>query len=1142
MRIERLSLDFFGHFTAKSLDFGRTGQGSDFHVIYGRNEAGKTTAMEGYLRLLYGFEHREPYAFQHQRPNLRVSGLLQIGGETHAFTRLPSRNGNLRGEQDAILPETAIASHLGGLSLEDYRSLLCLDDETIEKGGEDIASAKGDIGRLLFSAAAGVANLNAVLEDERTKASELYKRRASTTRVAALKRELAAIDEEIHGVDVSAHAWRKLKDALQTATEEENAAREARDELRAEQTRTAAMRRAIPNLSELDRLAEEIADCADYPERIDVNPEDLVEMTTERGQTEAELRRLTAELQELANERETIVVDPEHLDLGSKLDDRDELRSRMQTAVRDIPRRETTRREAVADMRRAASELGAPEDCDLATLVASSHDIDYLEDLRERMRKAVEARQTGLRAIEDLKTRTMKAKKAHQDLLANPPGQTGVVDLLKRFDADILAADFSTATQAIASADEALQEAVDGLSTGGRTFSEIPDCPVDASTAAELACDHATVVEDIRRADDKLTELNEDVAAMKAKIGSVKENSSIVSDEEAREAMGRRDRLWREHRAALTSESADRFETAMQEVDDLGVARLAHASEVGELRTLSRDLAENEARAAATQERRNGLAKQLQGIEEEVGGLCATIGLPSLSPEAFAEWMTRHAKAASEKQRRDVIAKRHQEVLDRAARLLEELKPIVALETPAFDSALRAARGLAEDERDHLNDVRSASEKLEDLEERLTEQEQDQVIAENLAREMRADWVSRVNELFCGNLSPEKVDAAPGRLRELREHELTRRQAERQISTMQSDQQQFTQEIAALGVAMGAQDEDPLELFRRLRELAGQAKKGIERRQELDGKLQQGDLERTELKKTLRNLDRKIEDLGAVFPETVDTKTLEALRKAVGQGIEVVEKRRRIAELEQKILDDLSLRTIAEARHLLTDKTTSMLEAREKSLETDLEQAEVDLSARTAERANAERDLRGITGDATTAELVERRNTLQLQIEETILDFLERDFGLRLADEAIRRYRDEHRSGMMAATERAFAELTNGAYEKLFTQPDGGSEILLAIDGSGTAKQIGDMSKGTRFQLYLALRAAAYEQMVAQGVQLPFFCDDVFETFDEDRTRAACRLMERIGKTGQAIYLTHHRHVVELAREVCEVQPMVHEI
>lgn len=55
MRIEQLSLAFFGHFTSKALEFGKAGQASDFHVIYGSNEAGKTTTMEAYLRLLYGF-------------------------------------------------------------------------------------------------------------------------------------------------------------------------------------------------------------------------------------------------------------------------------------------------------------------------------------------------------------------------------------------------------------------------------------------------------------------------------------------------------------------------------------------------------------------------------------------------------------------------------------------------------------------------------------------------------------------------------------------------------------------------------------------------------------------------------------------------------------------------------------------------------------------------------------------------------------------------------------------------------------------------------------------------------------------------------------------------------------------------------
>lgn len=1141
MRIERLSLDFFGHFTSKVLDFGKASQASDFHVIYGSNEAGKTTTMEAYLRLLYGFPHREPYGFQHQRQNLRVSGLLDIGGETRLFTRLPSRSGNLRGEADAALPETAIASHLGGLSLDDYRSLLCLDDDTIEKGGEDIASARGDIGRLLFSAAAGVADLNAVLEQARAEANGLYKKRASTTRVAELKRELGEVETNIRTLDVSAHAWRKLKDALQAAKAEEAQSRQARDALRAEQAQIAALRRALPKLGEMDRLADEIADCADYPERIDINPEDLVAMRTDRGQADAELRRLLDELDEAERARAALVMDANRLALGEQLDDLDELRSRTQTAVLDLPRRERAHDEALSDMARIAQDLGAPEGCDVTALVTSPGEIAMLEDLRDKMRDAAAAWETEQREIAGLQTRITQAQKAHQSLLEDRP-QMGLVDLLKRFDADALAPAIATATQAIASADTAQEQALDALSIGACTFSALPFCPADPSTAADTAQRHADLSEKLGRFDDRLERLEEDIAAVKAKTTRLSEDARIASDEVEREARARRDSLWQAHRETLTSESADSFAPAMKTVDDINAARLAHASELGELRKLLQDLADAEARATTTREQRDGLAEQARELESQVHGLCSQIGLPALSPSAFSDWVALHAKAITAERQRNRLAEHHRETLDRAERLRQALTPLVALETPTIDAALQAARRHAETERLYQDKVRAASDKTAALEEDLERRQGEQEALEDASRKSALAWKTRVDDLFGEMLSPDRLVAAPGQLRELREHDAKRLQAARQVSTMQDDQRRFTEATGSLVSRFGIGESDPLDTFRRLRKLAEQAQADKSQHEKLGTRLEDGATRRTELEAKLEDIARKVVELGAVFPETVATSTIDALRTAVGKGLDVIVKRERIAEIERQILDDLSLRRVEEARQLLADETAKTLEAKSLSLETDLNLAEERMSTATGARANAERDLGNVTGGAEIAELVERRATLQMQIEEAVLDYLEWDFGLLLAEDAIRRYRDRHRSDMMAATERAFAELTNGAYQKLLTQPDGASEILLAVDASGTPKQIGDMSKGTRFQLYLALRAAAYEQMVAQGVQLPFFCDDVFETFDEDRTRAACRLMEQIGRSGQAIYLTHHRHVVEIAKEVCDAQPIIHEI
>ncbi|WP_187394066.1 hypothetical protein [Oceaniovalibus sp. ACAM 378] len=43
--------------------------------------------------------------------------------------------------------------------------------------------------------------------------------------------------------------------------------------------------------------------------------------------------------------------------------------------------------------------------------------------------------------------------------------------------------------------------------------------------------------------------------------------------------------------------------------------------------------------------------------------------------------------------------------------------------------------------------------------------------------------------------------------------------------------------------------------------------------------------------------------------------------------------------------------------------------------------------------------------------------------------------------------------------------------------------------------------------------------------------DDIMETFDDTRAKAALQLCAEIGVNGQAILFTHHAHLVELARD-----------
>ncbi len=76
------------------------------------------------------------------------------------------------------------------------------------------------------------------------------------------------------------------------------------------------------------------------------------------------------------------------------------------------------------------------------------------------------------------------------------------------------------------------------------------------------------------------------------------------------------------------------------------------------------------------------------------------------------------------------------------------------------------------------------------------------------------------------------------------------------------------------------------------------------------------------------------------------------------------------------------------------------------------------------------------------------------------------------------------------------------------------------------------MSEGSRDQLYLALRLAALELQVEQGLNMPLIADDLFINFDDRRTAAGLKVLGDLSRSMQVVFLTHHDHLVPLAKEV----------
>ena len=1140
MRLRNLSLDRFGRFAGKTYDFGPASASGDFHVIYGPNEAGKTTTMEGFLRLLYGFPHQDSYGFQHQRKNLSISGTLEIGDQTRHFTRLPQRDGALTDENGVAPPENAMAGILGGLDETEYRKLLCLDDETIEKGGEEIASSKGDIGRLLFSAAAGISDLTAVLDQVQSEADDLHRARASKTRFAILKKEREALDKQIKELDVPASAYRKLKQALEAAQSEEQDLVGKRAKLRSARADAETLANALPMLSEVDRLSALLVGTDDYPTQLDINPEELVGLIEEQSKHTSRIDTAEQALAKARVDLEAIERHPEYLPLIDALQALEELRSRHLGALRDLDRRRSENADITAEMTSIARQLGATPD-GLDALLIDEGTMTTIEGARTALR---DARRQAEGTTGDLQALQDRQRALHSQAPVTSDEATDWTAFLEQYGADRLLTAHATARHSVAQAQRTYSDSLAALTIADQQFDTAPTVPI-ASDAAEALADRVRDLRhDLSELQKTAADHDSDIAAKTARIDQLRDGGGVIGDDAASALKQERDTLWSMHLQVLNAQSAQDFAAAMQAVDDAADKRLSHARDLGELRQVEADLAEAKARRTGTGNALVQAQTDHDAAIAEAETVCQHAGLrEALDPASLPKWIKAAEAARAAQHSLELVRAEQADTLNRAETLTQVIAQAAALVSPTLDDAVDTARRKAASQQKDREAKQNHAAEMRSVTTEIRHREATVQAAQDALSAAEARWRDLIASSFAGHIAPEALENGLTPLQSLREDDIKRQQFSRQINGMTEDQALYLAKLQDLATQHALPEETNADaLHQSLSALAAQAQAAEERFAQLSEQMRQLEENKAAARAELTQIERRVADLAAIFPASIETQTLADLRRAVATTEKVLEQRETLSRSKHALTDKLRVNNLAQARDCLKGHTAETLEDQIDQLGRDIDDVDTALSTASAERGRAEHALKAVTGDSDIALLTEQKAIIELEIQEVARRHLELRLGHRLAEEAIRRYRDTHRSGMMQAAEATFATLTNGAYVRLDTVPSGQSETLIAYDAAGQAKQAKDMSKGTRFQLYLALRAAAYDQLAAQGQTLPFFCDDIFETFDEDRTRSACQVMARIGQTGQAIYLTHHKHVVDLAQEVCGGAVTVHSI
>ena len=164
MRLARLDLLRYGRFTDTSIELPRSEQ--DIHIVFGPNEAGKSTSLTAIEDLLFGIPERSPYNFLHSYEAMRVGAVLENGGESFEFQRRKTRRDMILGPGGDPLPgdERLLAPFLGGMDRVFFDRMFNLSHGRLAEGGKAIIEAKDDVGQVLFAAGTGLADLRERLE------------------------------------------------------------------------------------------------------------------------------------------------------------------------------------------------------------------------------------------------------------------------------------------------------------------------------------------------------------------------------------------------------------------------------------------------------------------------------------------------------------------------------------------------------------------------------------------------------------------------------------------------------------------------------------------------------------------------------------------------------------------------------------------------------------------------------------------------------------------------------------------------------------------------------------------------------------------------------------------------------------------
>jgi uncharacterized protein YhaN len=1137
MRFSKLALERYGRFEGCELDF-REAQ-PDLHIIYGPNEAGKTTSLAAVSDLLFGFQTRSPYNFLFDYSLLRVGAVLQEGGRMLACHRRKTGGATLIDGNDRPIDEGGLLGMLRRQTRDTFRLSFSLDQDALRRGGRAMVEAKNDLGQALFAAGSGLTGISEELKRIEDEADGIWGKRARASRIyTQAERQLAASVRAIRDAALKPKTWTDAKRMLESAEDKLSELEGKRDALQLESRKAERIRRVAGRVqlrSDLLQQIEVAVGIAEISPHLEAAAEAAMEDAEAATRARSAAEKLLAEFEERALHH---VSDPAVIEVETAIEQLIFDSGAIAKASKDLVRLEEEKSTADAELQRLRSKACI----EVGTTLASEMVARLRELGRAHAEDAVALRQIAT-SEEELEDRR-KPLAEHLERVADDVELASLIDAVDAAhrlgsDADDRCSKSRRQANAAAVVVEKSLARVKPWEGGAEELRSLPTMgSAELDAAKQLWANQRSVVED---EEDKARRFDEEKAKFQLQIASLSKGAAI-SQEELAESRRARNDSWAPLRAHIlsgsplddASDATLTFERTMTSADDLADQRFTLADASARLATLGLALAERELEAVQARGRSQLAKDRLSKLEGEWETRLSSLGLPRLEPVQLETWIKGREDTLNAAEERARLEAEADQLEGRRTSAVKALYAALGESLPAGNLEIAGVLGRAERLR---SDRQRRNEQLRLDRQKLAQIEEDFIVLSRRRTALKGKAELRETEwakLLEGSgvvLDIATADVRLALIDEVRQAERNLEMLSRRIEGIYRDAERFHGNLkdvmGRLRMDAAGSDLDMLQALR-ARLDNGQNSKRI-----LD-EIKMGKAKRqTEIDEASAKCDVAMKVIAPLLEQTGASDDI-GLSVAIEKSRTLRQIRKELTDIEALIVRDGDGLPLDDLVEMALGSDVDGLASRTDTIARHLEELNAQISEAARAHGDASRAFVDIDNSSETAvhaasDAEQARAEMSVQAEAYIL---KRAQALTLRW-MIERYRERHQDPLLLRASELFSTLTLGRYSSLRVEFDEVTPRLLGITNDGRkAVEVGAMSEGTTDQLFLALRLAAVEQSVAAGVQLPFLADDLFVNFDNQRAAAGFRVLAELAQKTQVLFFTHHAHLTGIARNV----------